>query len=155
MEDDRELLENLRLLADDGPREAPARLEWRLRLEFRRQHRARIANRWASFIGVAAMAAGIAVFVWMREAPKHAAPTHVAATVMASDDADADMNFFPLPEAEALPAIENAMVVRVQMPASSLRRIGLAVDEDGGDAAIQAELLVGQDGLPRGVRPVE
>jgi hypothetical protein len=101
------------------------------------------------------MAAGIALFVWTREAPRHAVPSPVATTITATDDADADMNFYPLPEAEALPGIENAMVVRVEMPASSLRRIGLPMEESISDGAIQAELLVGQDGLPRGVRLVE
>ena len=36
-------------------------------------------------------------------------------------------SFYPLPEADALPAIETAMVVRVQMPMASLRLMGLPV----------------------------
>ena len=155
MEDNRELLENLRALSDDGPREAPPRIEWRLRLEFRRRHRRRMAKLWGSFAAVAAMAAGIAVLVWMREAPKPAAPTPAVTVATAAAEDEGDMNFYPLPEAEALPAIENAMVVRVQLPASSLRRMGLPMEEEGVDAVVPAELLVGQDGLPRGVRLVE
>ncbi len=69
---------------------------------------------------------------------------------------EAEASFYPLPEAEALPAIENAMVVRVQLQVSSLRLMGFPVDEErAADAAVQAELLLGQDGLARGVRLAE
>ncbi len=63
--------------------------------------------------------------------------------------------FYPLPEAEALPAVENAMVVRVQLPVSSLQLMGVPVSEERADVSVQAELLLGQDGLARGVRLVE
>jgi len=76
-----------------------------------------------------------------------------AESVAAEEDADA--SFYPLPEAEALPAVENAMVVRVQMPVSSLRLMGFPLEEERADAAVQAELLLGQDGLARGVRLAE
>ena len=45
-------------------------------------------------------------------------------------DEDADASFYPLPEAEALPAVENAMVVRVQLPVSSLQLMGVPVSEE-------------------------
>jgi len=155
MEDDRELLENLRALALDGPQTAPDRVEWRLRLEFRKQRSRRRARVWASFAGAAAVAAGIAVFLWVHTASKPAAvapvaPSIAAAAPVAADD-DSDTNFYPLPQAEALPAMETAMVVRVQLPVSSLRLMGVPVGEEG-DGAVQAELLLGQDGLARGVR---
>ena len=148
MEDDRELLENLRALAADGPQGAPERVERRLRAEFRTLSRRRRIRVWSSFAGVAAMAAGIALFLWVREAPKPAAP------VPAQIEEEADASFYPLPEAEALPEVENAMVVRVQMRASSLRLMGYPVEEERSDE-VQAELLLGQDGLARGVRLVE
>jgi hypothetical protein len=161
MEDNRELLENLRALAADGPQEAPERVERRLRAEFRVLSRRRRVRVWASSAGVAAMAAGIALLLWVRPAPKpaatamHSVTSAVAGMPAALPDAveeEAEANFYPLPQAEALPAVENAMVVRVQLPVSSLRLMGFPVDEDGADAAVQAELLLGQDGLARGVR---
>jgi hypothetical protein len=155
MEDNRELLENLRALAADGPRQAPDRVEWQLRGEFRKRAMQRRAKVWASYGGVAAIAAGIALFAWVRETPKPFATTVVAAVPAVAEDEAADASFYPLPEAEALPAVENAMVVRVQLPVSSLRLMGFPVDEDGADGAVQAELLLGQDGLARGVRLVE
>lgn len=158
MEDDRELLENLRALAADGPQGAPDRVEWRLRAEFRSRNRHRRARRWGSIAGLVAMAAGLAVFAWVREAPRAkrvTAVTTVAAASSAADPAeDSDANFYPLPEAEGLPAAESAVVVQVQLPASSLRLMGVPVDEES-DGAVQAELLLGQDGLARGVRLVQ
>jgi hypothetical protein len=157
MEDNRELLENLRALAADGPQAAPERVERRVRAEFRALSRRRRVKVWASFSGVAAMAAGIALLTWVREAPKPAvSAATVVATAAGSDvEEEADASFYPLPQAEALPAMENAMVVRVQLPASSLRMMGFPMDEERADAAVQAELLLGQDGLARGVRLVE
>jgi hypothetical protein len=161
MEDNRELLENLRALAADGPQDAPDRVEWELRAEFRKRSRRSRVKVWTSFAGAAAMAAGIALLLWVRPAPKSVASGPPAAVTMASAspvavaaDEEADASFYPLPEAEALPAVENAMVVRVQLPASSLRLMGFPVDvdEERADAAVQAELLLGQDGLARGVR---
>ncbi len=60
-----------------------------------------------------------------------------------------------MPEAEALPALENAMVVRVQLPVSSLQLMGFPVTEERAGVSVQAELLLGQDGLARGVRLVQ
>ena len=70
-------------------------------------------------------------------------------------DEESDASFYPLPEAEALPAVENAMVVRVQLPVSSLQLMGVPVSEERADASVQADLLLGQDGLARGVRLVQ
>ena len=101
------------------------------------------------------MAAGIALFGWVRVSPRPAAVAlHSAAESVAAEE-DADASFYPLPEAEALPAVENAMVVRVQLPVSSLRLMGFPLEEERADAAVQAELLLGQDGLARGVRLAE
>jgi hypothetical protein len=155
MEDNRELLENLRALAMDGPQDAPDRVEWQLRAEFRKRSRRRRARLWTSFAGVAAIAAGIALFAWVRETPKPAETRMLATAPAVAEDEVADASFYPLPEAEALPAVENAMVIRVQLPVSSLRLMGFPVDEEGADSAVQAELLLGQDGLARGVRLVE
>ncbi len=149
-----ELLDDLRVLAADGPVEAPGHIEARLRMEFRRQKRRRKLVTWTPWLGVAA-AAGIALVVWVRsESPKPApavAAVHAVAPV-AEEETD---GFYPLPEAEALPAVENAMVVRVQLPVSSLQLMGVPVNEESADLSVQADLLLGQDGLARAVRLVE
>jgi hypothetical protein len=155
-ENDSELLNGLRTLAADGPREAPGHIEERLKAEFRRRNRRRSLAAWSPAFGLAA-AAGIALLLWPHsEKPR---PTPALAAVVAEAapvaDEDADTSFYPLPEAEALPAVENAMVVRVQLPVSSLQLMGVPIGEERAGASVQAELLLGQDGLARGVRLVQ
>jgi hypothetical protein len=152
-ENNQELLEGLRALAGEGPREAPLHIEEQLRAQFRKQNRRRHLAAWMPAFSVAT-AAGIALLLWVHEKPKPApAPAVVAALAVApvAED-DADSGFYPLPEAEALPAVENAMVVRVQLPVSSLQLMGVPVSEERADASVQADLLLGQDGLARAVR---
>ena len=153
-ENDRELLEGLEAMAADGPREAPGHIEERLRTEFRRYSRRRNLLTRVPAFSVAA-AAGIALLLWIHsEKPKLAPTTSVVARAVdpvAEEDSD---GFYPLPEAEALPAVENAMVVRVQLPVASLQLMGVPVNADG-EVSVQADFLLGQDGLARGVRLVE
>ena len=47
------------------------------------------------------------------------------------------------------------MVVRVQMPMASLELIGYPISQDRASEPVEAEVLLGQDGLARGVRLVE
>jgi hypothetical protein len=152
-ENNQELLEGLRALAAEGPREAPLHIEEQLKGQFRKRNRRRHLAAWMPAFSVAT-AAGIALLLWVHEKPKPApAPAVVAALAVAPvAEEDADSSFYPLPEAEALPAVENAMVVRVQLPVSSLRLMGVPVSEERADASVQADLLLGQDGLARAVR---
>ena len=152
-ENNQELLEGLRALAAEGPREAPLHIEEQLKAKFRKQNRRRHLAAWMPAFSVAT-AAGIALLLWVHAKPKPApAPAVVAAlAVVPVAEEDADSSFYPLPEAEALPAVENAMVVRVQLPVSSLQLMGVPVGEERADASVQADLLLGQDGLARAVR---
>jgi hypothetical protein len=150
-----ELLDDLRVLAADGPVAAPGHIEERLRMEFRRQKRRRKLVTWTPWLGAAA-AASIALLVWVRsESPKPVPAPAVAVHAVAPVAEEETDGFYPLPEAEALPAVENAMVVRVQLPVSSLQLMGVPVNEDSADLSVQADLLLGQDGLARAVRLVE
>jgi hypothetical protein len=149
--DERELLEGLHALAADGPRQAPLQVEQQLLAEFRRLSRRRRARAWISAASVGAIAATIAVLVWIGPlAPKPAAP-QPDATV--ADETAA--SFYPLPDADALPPVESAMVVRVQLPMASLELIGFPINQDRAADRVEAEVLLGQDGLARGVRLVE
>ncbi len=162
MNENSELLEGLRALAADGPQEAPAYIEEGLRAQFGRRKRHRALLTWVPAFSFA-VAAGIALLVWAHgsnvtenQKPK---PVPVLAVVaqaaIPTADEDSDASFYPLPEAEALPAVENAMVVRVQLPVSSLQLMGVPVSEERAGASVQAELLLGQDGLARAVRLAE
>jgi len=149
--DERELLERLHALAADGPRQAPLQVEEQLLAEFRRRSRLRRARAWMSAASVGAIAATIAVLVWTGPlAPKPATP-QPDATV--ADETAA--SFYPLPDADALPPVESAMVVRVQLPMASLEMIGFPINQDRAADRVEAEVLLGQDGLARGVRLVE
>jgi len=164
-ENDQELLEGLRELASDGQPGAPVRIEERLLHEFRRRVRVRRRIMLASSAGAVAIAAGL--FIMMRVAPATHAPATQNAAVAAmiaetpgiievpSPSEDAGMNFYELPDARELPPVENATVVRVELPVASLRSIGFQVNEESANAAVEADVLLGQDGLARGVRFIE
>lgn len=137
----RELVEDLRAIAADGQLEAPKHVEERVVARFRLHRRRRNLMRWTPIAGAAVVA--LAIGLSFSHAPKGNTP-------LAEEEGDA--SFYPLPEAEALPMVENAMVVRVQLPVSSLRLMGVPVSEEEPDSSVQAELLLGQDGLARGVR---
>jgi len=177
-ENEQALLNALRGLAADGPRQAPPHVEEFLVVELRRRSRARLTKIWWSISAVAAIAAGVAVLIWMRPAPPKSAPvvarvsvpelpramvpvvvpavqkSHAIRSVRARP-AKAALSFYALPSASELPPVENAMAVRVQLPLSSLRLMGLLVSEESSAERIQADVLVGQDGLARGVRFVQ
>jgi hypothetical protein len=157
-EDHRELLRDLRALAGDGPTEAPAALRERLLVEFRRRSRRRRRMAWLPVASVGAIAAAVVLLVWMpnqlRHSPAQAAIEANSALPVAATD-QTESGFYPLPEAEGLPPIESATVVRVQMPLTSLQLMGLAVNDEGAADPVQAEILLGQDGLARGVRLVQ
>ncbi|HEX5230538.1 MAG TPA: hypothetical protein VFW44_22660 [Bryobacteraceae bacterium] len=158
MNDDLELLDALRALASEGPREAPPDVEERLKREFRRVNRRRNLVTWVPALSAAA-ALAIALFLWThRDTPQPAAAlsSQVSSQAVAPvAEEEGDAGFYPLPEAEALPAVENAMVIRVQMPVSSLQLMGVPVASERAGTSVAADLLLGQDGLARGVRLAE
>jgi hypothetical protein len=63
--------------------------------------------------------------------------------------------FFALPFSDDALPLRDATVVRVQLPIEELRLTGLAIEGAETGATIQADLLLGIDGLPRGIRLVQ
>jgi hypothetical protein len=178
-DNEQDLLKALRGLAADGPLEASPRVEQFLVAELRRR-RVRVQQaRMLSWISaVAAIAAGLAMVIWMRPAHTNAAPAVARVSAPASPrpmepvvfsappksranrrvparPAIVALSFYELPSASEYPPVEDAMVVRVQLPMSSLRLMGLSISEESADERVQADVLVGQDGLARGVRFVQ
>ena len=150
--DERELLEGMHALASEGPRQAPREVEARLLAEFRKQSRLRRARAWLSAASIAGIAAAIAVLIWIGPfGPKSVA---LAPDTTALFD-ETTAGFYPLPDADGLPPVESAMVVRVQMPMASLELIGFPINQDRVADRVEAEVLLGQDGLARAVRLVE
>jgi predicted anti-sigma-YlaC factor YlaD len=147
---------------------SPARVEMRLRQEFRTKHktmrtqRAAVAATWA----LAAAAVLLVAFSWVRwrnernqrEVAHSSTPavqstgaldaSELGETVVASNDSG-DFTLLP----GSMPsAIEDATVVHVQMQRAALGALGFAVNEEHAGDWIQVDLLVGDDGLPQAVR---
>ncbi len=73
----------------------------------------------------------------------------------ASTDDAATGDFVSVPYTEEIGPDDEAMVVRVQMTRESLAQLGFPVDGVHGSDWVRADVLVGQDGWPRGVRLVQ
>jgi hypothetical protein len=70
----------------------------------------------------------------------------------ASDDAETIAVFFRLREGDDLTELESVRLVRVELPGSALREIGVAVDPETAKARFEADVMLGQDGLARAIR---
>jgi hypothetical protein len=142
---------------------APARVEMRLRQEFRTRHRTMVARR-AGVAGAWALAAAailigaISSWNWHQARLLGAAKTKIAsqnarmkgeAAGLSSGD---DLGDFTLVPGIVADDVEEAAILRVRMPRSSLGALGLPVNEERAGEWIQVDLLVGNDGLPEAVR---
>ena len=81
---------------------------------------------------------------------RHAVPTAPAAGTRPGESDE----FVALPAAGQLPRFESGMIVRVELPGSSLPAYGFPIMPDGGRTPVTADVLVGQDGQPRAIRLV-
>ena len=61
-------------------------------------------------------------------------------------------DFVPVPFAGSITADDPGMIVRVQLTRASLAQLGYPVAEAQGEDLISADILVGEDGWPRGVK---
>lgn len=154
----------LKTLADsDRDLKAPPAVETRLRSAFQRKYRRRI---WPYFAVAAAIAAGIALF-FVNTRPKLqtmqiAVVTPPVAVVPVTKPAirkvahrrppprEVMTEFYPL--MDAAPPFERGELLRVSLPASAMRTVGLPVSEDRLSDRVQADVLVGEEGLARAIR---
>jgi hypothetical protein len=169
----------LRAFAEDtATAQAPARVEMRLRQEFRTRHvtlkmrRAAVVAAWA--VTAAAVLIGAVGWRNWRNSPhiaanvpasnsnaatNHEATVQGAVAVQRSDAtesetlmADNELSDFTLLPG-ALPAdTSDAAILRVRMQRGTLGALGLPVNEERAGEWIQVDLLVGDDGLPQAVR---
>ena len=157
--------------AETQEAEAPARVEMRLRQEFRTRHKTVKARRAAVFAvwtlaAAAVVLAAVSWVNWRHENGKGSTPSAVNSaqdvnmnkttpagpelgeTIVASNDAG---EFTLLPG--SFPGmLEDATVVRVQMQRGALSALGLTVNEERAADLIQVDLLVGDDGQPQALR---
>jgi hypothetical protein len=64
-------------------------------------------------------------------------------------------DFVPVPFTDGIAPDDPGMVVRVQLTRASLAQLGYPVAETPDEGLIRADVLVGEDGWPRGVRLVQ
>ncbi len=91
-----------------------------------------------------------------RRAAKHGAPSKLVATPEKTAATEATTRFYPLPYGSGLGLDEGWALVRVEVRRSSLASLGVPVS--AGSAAgemLTADVVVGQDGLARGIRFVQ
>jgi hypothetical protein len=160
------------LAAHDRGREAPPEVEARLLAAFRQKRASKTRRRKARTVALAtlAIAAGITLFfARSRPQPKQIAPMPVRQQPIAVAAAPVPMpkaapkarpikrqpreivtQFFPL--LDVAPPFERGELLRVTVPASTMRKVGLPVNEDHLTDRIYADVLVGEEGLARAIR---
>lgn len=166
---------DLRLIGrETGEAEAPARVEMRLRQEFRAKHKVVKARRAAviaawSLAAAAVLIAAVSLVTWHSahnpnlarkgSSPQIVSPNQLAQRVSASgvelgdvlvaSNSSADFTLLP----GSIPSpMQDATVVHVEMQRAALGALGLTVNEEHAGDWIQVDLLVGDDGLPQAVR---
>jgi hypothetical protein len=81
------------------------------------------------------------------------APRKVPRKVAAVEQAQARevvTDFFPL--MNPAPSFERGQMLRVQLPAAAMQTVGLPVREEHLGDLVQADVLVGEEGMPRAIR---
>ncbi len=89
------------------------------------------------------------------QAPESAGRNVADAVDAPSGATYAASDFVPVPFTGAIAPDDPGMVVRVQLTRASLAQLGYPVAEAPDDDLIQADVLVGEDGWPRGVKLVQ
>jgi hypothetical protein len=69
-----------------------------------------------------------------------------------ADDADVVTDFIPLTYGDSLKQIERGELIRVRMPRTALLKFGLPMNVERAGIPVEADLLVGDDGLARAIR---
>ena len=164
-----EILPALRALAEsDREKEAPPGVEARLRMAFRQRRNYRSRVLWA----LAAAAAVAVVLMWPHRSepvrtaeivrsvapvqqilPVASEPARKPAHVRRRPQREIVTEFFPL--MDMAPPFERGELVRVNLPASAMQRVGLPVREDRLTDRVEADVLVTEEGLARAIRFVK
>ena len=160
LEEQRALSAALGSLADhDEGGSAPDWLEGRLREAVRRARPEAAAlrgprpDRWRWALGAAAAASlAAASLLWRREpTPLAPEPAEWVREAVEGEDEEA---FVAVTDEEALSGLDAVQVVRMRLPREAVGRLGLALSGDFEQGPVEADVLVGQDGVPRAIRLV-
>jgi hypothetical protein len=158
--------------ADDG-QEAGPEVEARLMAAFRK-HRARhVWKRAAAAVTMLTAAAAVILAIVMQPRPTAVRPVEPVVIVTPQPEPrpavipatpsprraphrqpaalrEIATEFFPLLDVQ--PPFERGELVRMTVPASAMRDVGLPVSQDHLADMVQADVLVGQEGLARAIR---
>jgi hypothetical protein len=137
-----ELFEQIRKGDSAPPTEAR---EARLRLAFRARFR---RNRMSEFVMKIAASVAIAVALYFL-LTGHG---HGSREQAGKGDTYGASQFVVLPYGQSDVPLEHPVIVRVQVPESELSRLGISLPAMSKNTRVEADLLVGQDGIPRAVR---
>lgn len=149
--------------------EAPARVEMRLRQQFRAQYHTPKARRTAVVTAwvLAATAVLVGAASWVNWRTNQNRSSALAPDRGVAGDRSVGQSFRADPQTfmadselsdfTLLPGIlpadtDDAAILRVRMQRGALGALGLPVNEDRANEWIQVDLLVGNDGLPEAVR---
>ncbi len=147
-EAERTLVEPVRRLrAAVGSARSPEYRKRELLEEFGRVRRPAQRFHWAFSAAASVLLALAAGLMWRTATPvaERAAVDTVSAEVMDFTE------FAPVPYAPPLASGEMVTVVRTELHAAALDRMGFVVQDMSGND-FQAEVMLGQDGMPRAVR---
>jgi hypothetical protein len=151
---DSELSAALRALSkedkDDATLSASPDVERRLLSEVRAIARARRRRTWLGVSSVAAvLLVGIALYVWRMG---DRGPSNTAQAPSPPEEAVAEVvtEFLPLPYYHV--PMNTGSTVRIEVPVTALVSFGIAPNDFEGNSTVQADVLVGEDGLARAVR---
>jgi hypothetical protein len=139
---ERQVVAGFRGRAELDRRGAPPKLWWTV-------------GAWAAGIVVTA---GIALFLAGGRQPERTERMRRHATQLAAVEAPAELEtidesgFIPLPNTERMAPNEEMNLVRVQLPRSAMISLGYAVSEDRAEEQIEADVMLGADGVARAVR---
>jgi hypothetical protein len=142
----------LRALAEDDAKLGTSPdVEKRLLSEVRAISRARRRRTWLGVSSVAAaLLLAIALYVW-RIGTRQPSDTAQSPSAREEVIAEVTTEFLPLPYYHV--PMNTVSTVRISVPATALVSFGLApADFRQGDDTVQADVLVGEDGLARAVR---
>jgi hypothetical protein len=134
------------LAESDALQQAPPRVEQSLRAALRARPERRRPQERPSLWWLAAAAAVLATWGVLQEGAPRRAPT-------VDDVADAGP-YLALVEGGPLDDLDAVQVVRVRLPGSALARLGVPIAAPGADP-VEAQVILGQDGVARAIRFVE